>query len=341
MRLSYIAVASIALVAGAGGIRANVVGAAPFAAGPAIPRDRALGPNFIGHALNPNGAPGSVGNPAGLAKLRDNAIRLAQAVNQVSTGDPNAAPYKWVGVLETPTSKQAQASSASPYCTAQFITSNVLLTAAHCLWDDTGPTGQWYDLKKAIFILQYQNGEGKQFQVACGLPNHLWKLPSNYNSMKSADQNAVFWPAAQHDFAMILVDGTSPTGYMRYALDWKGKYKYAFRVGYAEDIHNGDFVQGVGGPLFFANAIPTDYLDVPNLVVQWSPATDFTYGTSGGAWIANTDPTGKTDDPILIAVDSGSPVNGNDLIYPGGEFAAYLTEAEFNPLLASVQSGCK
>jgi hypothetical protein len=345
MRIPYIATTLMVVVAGAGGIRANVVGAgstgiAPFAADPAIPGDMALGPNGIGRALNPEGAPGGVGNPAGLAKPRGNAIRLAQAVDPVSTGDSRLAPFKWVGVLETPTATQPQPNLA-PYCTGQFITEKVVLTAGHCLKDlDSNPVGPWYDLTKAIFILQYQNGEGSQtFKVKCGAANPLWRYPSNYKSLPQRQQQIAFWTGAQHDFAMILVDvtnGTSPTGYMPVALDWKGKYTYAFRVGYPDDILGGEFIQQMGGPVFFANAIQADFADYPNLVVQWGPVTDFTWGSSGGAWVANADPTGKTYSPILIAVSSA---NKYDLA--GGYFAAYLTAAEFNPLLTFVSNGCK
>jgi hypothetical protein len=44
---------------------------------------------------------------------------------------------------------------------------------------------------------------------------------------------------------------------------------------------------------------------------------------------------------ILIAVTSfGADYQGTNP-FPGGTFAAYLTAAEFNPLLASVSNGCK
>ena len=56
MRIPYIVIALMAVIAGAGGVRANVVGAgstdiAPVAANLAIYGDMALGPNGIGRAL--------------------------------------------------------------------------------------------------------------------------------------------------------------------------------------------------------------------------------------------------------------------------------------------------
>jgi hypothetical protein len=135
---------------------------------------------------------------------------------------------------------------------------------------------------------------------------------------------------------MLLTDGESPTGVMPYALDWKGQYGYATRVGYASDILNGQVVQKSGGAVFFADAIPMLDKSYPAIVVQWAPTTDLTFGTSGGAWIVNFSTTEGKDKNALIAVTSFQFTN-----YPGGEGAAYLTAAEFNPLLAYVSGGCK
>ena len=64
-------------------------------------------------------------------------------------------------------------------------------------------------------------------------------------------------------------------------------------------------------------------------------------GTSGGAWVANLIGEGP-DEYFLIAVSSFSPINSyNSPVFPGGTFAAYLTAAEFNPLLTFVSNGCK
>ena len=70
--------------------------------------------------------------------------------------------------------------------------------------------------------------------------------------------------------------------------------------------------------------------------MQWAPTTELTFGTSGGAWIVNFSTTEGKDKNALIAVTSFQFTD-----YPGGEGAAYLTAAEFNPLLAYVSGGCK
>ncbi len=168
--------------------------------------------------------------PIGAPRLRDNAIRLAQQDNQpVSTGNPSVAPLKWVGMLINPTPTKKDPNLVSE-CTGQFIRPNVVLTAGHCIKDlPDNPTGPWFDLSKQVFILQYQNGEGSQtFKTVCALTSPLWTLPANFASMSDDQQGAAMRAASEHDFAMVLVDGTSPTGTMPYLLDWKGKVTTPF-----------------------------------------------------------------------------------------------------------------
>jgi hypothetical protein len=88
--------------------------------------------------------------------------------------------------------------------------------------------------------------------------------------------------------------------------------------------------------VFFADAIPMLPKSYPNIVVQWAPITDLTEGTSGGAWIANFNTVENPNKNLLVAVTSFSFD-----AYPGGEGAAYLTAAEFNPLLDFVSKGCQ
>lgn len=337
MRVAYIAFALIAVVAGAGSIRANVVGASPNSA--------AVNPGHGGPAAN-------VGNAHGQSKPHDNAIHLAQqaivprvAAAEATSGNPSQAPFKWVGLLLIPDPTPQQPALLSG-CTAQFIAPKVLLTAGHCIKDlESNPTGPWPDPTKGTFWLQYQNNQGTTFKIVCAAANPLWTLPANYKFLTKAQQTAAFVTAMQHDFAMILVDGTSPTGVMPYQLDWKGKFKFAWRVGYPADILGGDIVQRVGGFVFFADAIPMGQWSLPNLVVQWGPVTDATHGMSGGAWITNLNAAEGPNNNVLVAVTSGAPPGpsrlGNTQEFPGGTFAAYLTAAEFEPLLTLVSNGCR
>jgi hypothetical protein len=281
---------------------------------------------------------------AGLVRAQET---VAPRVNpaEATSGNPSQAPYKWVGLLLIPAPTPDEPGLLSG-CTAQFIAPKVLLTAGHCIKDlETSPTGPWPDPTKGTFWLQYQNNQGTAFKIVCAAANPSWTLPSNFNALTQQQQIAAFVAATQHDFAMVLVDHASPTGVMPYALDWKGKVKFAWRVGYPADILGGDIVQRVGGFVFFADAIPMGTWSLPNLVVQWGPITDATHGMSGGGWIANLSATEGPDKNVLVGVTSGSPPGparlGNSQEFPGGAFAAYLTAAEFNPLLAFVSNGCR
>jgi hypothetical protein len=346
MRVSYAAVVLVAVVAGASNIQANDVstgpaGIDPLAVRPAISGGIVLGPTGIHRAPNSGGRAVGVSYPYGLPRTREKETRLAQIVPKTATpeatsGNPAEAPFKWVGMLIIP-NPTTQSPNQIGMCSGQFIRPNVVLTAGHCIKDlQTNPTGPWPDPTQGTFWLQYQNDQGAPFKILCAETNPLYTLPSNYSSMTTAQQNAAVTASWQHDFAMVLVDGTSPTGQMSYALDWKGKVTQVLRVGYPADILGGAIVQQVTGSVFFSNDIPMGSASSPNIVVQWGPVTDFTQGSSGGAWVAQPSSTEGASNNILVAVTSF-----NDLAFPGAMFAAYLTAAEFNPLLTSVSNGCK
>jgi hypothetical protein len=272
------------------------------------------------------------------------AMRLAQIWpkvegNVATSGNPAQAPFKWAGLLVIPDPTPKSPNSIT-LCTAQFIKPNVLLTAAHCVKNIIeNPTGPWPDPKKGVFYLQYQNDSGSQFNILCAATNSLWDLPKNYTSMTAAQKSAADLTVYQHDFAMILVDHNSSTGVMPYAVDWRGaNVTSILRIGYPGAILDSAIIQEAPGSLFFGNAIPLDLggTSTANIVVQWGPVTDATQGMSGGAWVANVDPGERKNTNILIAVTSFV-----DNRYPGAAFAAYLTSAEFNPLLTFVSNGCK
>jgi len=267
------------------------------------------------------------------------------ATAEATSGNPTEAPFKWVGLLLIPAPTKQDPGLLSG-CTAQFIAPSVLLTAGHCIKDlPDNPTGPWPDPSKGTFWLQYQNNQGTAFKIICAATNPLWALPDNFKSLTQSQQMAALINATQHDFAMVLVNGTSPTGTMPYQLDWKGQFKFVWRVGYPADILGGDIVQRVGGVVFSADAIPMGQWSQPNLVVQWGPITDATHGMSGGAWVANMSTSEASGKNVLVAVTSSAPNGparlGDTQEFPGGTFAAYLTAAEFKPLLASVSKGCK
>lgn len=271
------------------------------------------------------------------SKPSNDGIQVTQSTVLSTTGNPSVAPLKWVGLLINPTPTQNKPGQFDG-CSGQFIKPNIVLTAAHCIKNiATNPTGPWYDLTKQKFVLQYQNGEGSHtFKTLCAAANSQWTLPSNFSSLNKAQQGAALRAASEHDYAMVLVDGDSPTGTMPYMLDWKGKAEKAVRVGYAADILDGEIIQQARGIVFFSDAIPMFPESPPNLVVHWQSITDFTDGSSGGAWITNFSTEEGPGKNVLIAVTS---FRNDD--YPGATLGAYLTAAEFNPLLDYVSNGCK
>ena len=276
--------------------------------------------------------------PSGVVLPADGVTQVAQNEPQVAnTGNPSVAPLKWVGLLVSPNPTKDHPNQVAE-CTGQFIKPNIVLTAAHCIKDVTdNPAGPWFDLTKQTFVLQYQNGEGSHtFKTVCAATAPGWAVPSNYATLKGGQKAKAQRAASEHDFALVLVDGNSPTGTMPYALDWKGKVSAAVRVGYAADILDGEIIQQAEGIVFFSNAIPMFPESPPNLVVHWQSVTDLSQGSSGGAWIANFSTDEGTNNNILIAVTS---FGNSD--YPGAVMGTYLTAAEFNPLLAYVSNGCK
>jgi hypothetical protein len=336
MRVGYVIIALVTVLAGVSGIHANVAGSDSFGV--------SLKPGHLAPAASPDGR-----STRSQPMAREDNIRLAQSKTntlgwQDTTGSPSVAPFKWAGLLKNATSTKNGPNGWD--CTAQFIKQNILLTAGHCLVDLTsGLPLAPIDPSKITFLLQYQDGSASQtFKAVCAATNPLWNLPPNYNSMSASDQSAARNEAGEHDFGMVLVDGTSSTGVMDYALDWKGKFTSAARVGYPGDILNADIIQYAPGIVFFANQIPLPKgLNLPNDVVQWGPVTNATHGMSGGAWVARMNDEEGPDKNILIAVTSSAPqLRNTDIpLFPGGTWAAYLTAAEFNPVLTLVANGCK
>lgn len=256
---------------------------------------------------------------------------------EITAGNPGLAPFKWAGMLVVNLSNNEIGT-----CTGQFIAPNVVLTAGHCVRNIAeNPAGPWPDLTRAAtFWLQYQNRSGIPFKILCAETNPLWSLPANYAQLSAADQNVALNKAFEHDYAMLLVDGTSPTGFMRYETDWKGKYTHAARIGYPADILDATVIQKAPGIIFSSDAIPM--AGSPNIIGQWGPVADATEGMSGGAWVVHPDAREGKGNNVLIAVSSFVAVGKKGkVIYPGGSFAAYLKAVEFNPLLISVLNNCR
>jgi hypothetical protein len=174
------------------------------------------------------------------------------------SGDVAGVPLKWAGKLfyEQP--------NGGFVCSGQFVSYNVVLTAAHCLRDDA--TGAWFE--DFVFSLQYNKGRSTaNYGYDCVMTKRGWVATDGSQ-----------W---NFDYGLIRVLARSATGYFGWHANWSpGTYRRATKVGYPGDILNGEVVQMDSGPL----AEVTGEDDMLSLS-HGNPRN--AGGSSGGAWVAN------------------------------------------------------
>jgi hypothetical protein len=253
-------------------------------------------------------------------------IPLAQNAAEVrATGNPSTAPLKWAGLLVN-TDVEGDGRNNSLSCTGQFIAMRVVLTAAHCVQDPN--TGVWYDVNKMYFLLQYQNNQWSELYHPICVSRFDGFFPPTLANQSAEVRNAALEDRFQWDYAMVLVDHDSATGYFNGDVNWAGKYQSATMIGYPLAMLDGQIIQTADGEVRFA----PDRRNIVELVHKQRP--DLTQGTSGGAWVANFFKEEAESHNIVLSVSSYTTAHS-----PGVSFGPYLT-ADYHKLLDHVSRGC-
>jgi len=263
---------------------------------------------------------------AGADKTRDFAtaasksrqIQLAQNETDLSsTGNPSTAPLKWSGLLVNTDLVRVDGSKYVTTRTGQFISANVVLTAAHCVQDPT--TGTWFDPGKMYFLQQYQNSDYSQaYRPICVSRFDGW-FP---------DSGGMLQHRFQWDYAMIHVEGQSQIGHFNWEVNSVEKYHRATMTGYPGALLKGQIIQQANGSLYRdssrQNVLALRRPDHPNL----------TQGTSGGAWVVNFSRNEGTMYNLVVSVSSHFKSSSADVMY-----GPYLT-ADFHNLFGYVSRRC-
>jgi hypothetical protein len=254
-----------------------------------------------------------------------------------SAGNPTIAPLSWAGYLLNTDVIVKDGKKYSKACTGQFISPRVILTAAHCVEDDAAG---FYDLDKMYFLLQYQNKEFSQsYRPICLSRFDQWRPPALQDRQATeVERNRAEQARYQWDYAMILLDRPSATGYYKHwIVDARQKYPGATATGYPLAMLGGQIIQKAYGT--FDSAL----VDKPAVVALRHNHLGLTTGSSGGAWVANFSKEDGSQYNIIISITSfvktdkasGAPI----VPYQGVSFGPSLTP-DFSRLFDYVSNGC-
>lgn len=200
-------------------------------------------------------------------------IYTSYTVNQASALQ-TMYPHKWVGRISFSTS------SGTSYCSGTSINGNVMLTAAHCLYDSTNNV--WYS--NWAFTPAYRNGSAPYGTFPA---TQCWVLTTWVNLSGNYSINT--W--AQHDVGVCKMGTNSSGQTLNYTVGWMGR---SWNASYTRHFHD------LGYPFKDYNNV---YLPDAGLYLRTCVAESFQQttetrgmgcnyggGISGGPWVVSYAP---------------------------------------------------
>jgi hypothetical protein len=242
----------------------------------------------------------------GAAQLKATANTLGKASGVARTsGNVTTRPLYWAGKF------YFSKSGSGRVCSAQFISPGVLITAAHCVRDDS--SGEWYT--NFLYKHQYNRGRSaRDYSVECY---------AAYNGWVSRENTKWQW-----DYAMLKTRGGEDQGHFGTQTNWFGSFQNAPKIGYPGAIENGQVIQVDFGNLFKGRA--------PRVVGLAHGNQRNAEGSSGGAWVGNFDTSGNNQRSNFVISVTSHHV-GEDR---GTSYGPYWDQ-RMEQLLNHVKRGCK
>jgi hypothetical protein len=252
---------------------AEVAGSAEFVAAgaPAADADTVAQAAFADEwqAVEASAEAQPLSEPAGTSQVYD-----AFTVNQASALW-QIYPHKWIGRLSFNTP------SGTSYCSATSISGNIMLTAAHCVYDTTN--NRFYS--GWVFRPAYRNGSSPYGAFAA---TQCWVLTAWVNLSGGFAINT--W--SRHDVAVCNMGSNAIGQTLNNAVGWMGRqwnYSYTrhfFDMGYPFRDYNNNLLGSAG--LYLRACVGESFqqtTETRGVGCSYGP------GISGGPWIAGYRPT--------------------------------------------------